>query len=126
MITQKENLIVDKTINYSLEMIRYYEVLNQEKKYIIANQLLRSSTSIGANVIEAQNGESRSDFLHKIKLAAKEAYETLYWLKLCEKGEGFKFESKYQTDLEEIVRILSKIIITSKKSLPKKNKLLNS
>jgi four helix bundle protein len=81
---------------------------------------------VGANVIEAQNGESKSDFLHKIKSAAKEVYETLYWLKLCEKSEGFKFELKYQTDLEEIVRILSKIIITSKKSLLKKNKPLNS
>jgi four helix bundle protein len=117
MITQKENLIVDKTINYSLEIIKYYEILNYEKKFVIAKQLLRSSTSIGANVVEAQNGESKADFLHKIKIAAKEAYETLYWLKLCEKSEGFKFDLKYQKDLEEIIRILSKIIITSKNKL---------
>jgi four helix bundle protein len=114
MITQKPNVIVDKSIHFSLEMIKYYEILNREKKYVIANQLLRSSTAIGANVIEAQNGESKADFVHKIKLAAKEAYEALYWLKLCESSEGFRFEIRYQNDLEEIIRILSKIIITSK------------
>jgi four helix bundle protein len=112
-------LIVDKTINYSLEIIKYYEILNNEKKFVIAKQLLRSSTSIGANVVEAQNGESKADFLHKIKIAAEEAYEALYWLKLCEKSEGFKFELKYQKDLEEIIRILSKIIITSKNNFRK-------
>ena len=119
MITQKQNVIVEKTINFSLEIIKYFEILNQEKKFVIAKQLLRSSTSIGANVVEAQNGESKADFLHKIKLAAKEAYETLYWLKLCEKSEGFKFELKYQKELEEIIRILSKIIITSRNKMPK-------
>ena len=111
-------MIVDKTINYSLEIIKYYEILNNEKKFVIAKQLLRSSTSIGANVVEAQNGESKADFLHKIKIAAEEAYEALYWLKF-EKSEGFKFELKYQKDLEEIIRILSKIIITSKNNLLK-------
>jgi four helix bundle protein len=113
VITQKQNIIVDKTIHFSLEMIKYTEILNQQKKYVVANQLLRCATSIGANVVEAQNGESKSDFVHKIKLASKEAYETLYWLKLCELSEGFKFEFKFQKDLEEIIRILSKIIITS-------------
>jgi four helix bundle protein len=119
MITQKENLIVDKTINYSLDMICYCEMLSKENKYVIAKQLLRSSTSIGAKVVEAQNGESKADFLHKIKIAAEEAYETLYWLKLCEKSKGYKFEIKYQNDLMEIIRILSKIIITSKNKLSK-------
>jgi len=119
MITQKQNLIVDKTINYSLEIIKYYEILNQENKFIIAKQLLRSSVSIGANVVEAQNGESKADFLHKMKIAAKEAYETLYWLKLCEKSDGFKFEIKYQKEPEEIIRILSKIIISTKSKLSK-------
>jgi four helix bundle protein len=114
MITQKENVIVNKTINYSLEIIKYYEMLNQEKKYAIAKQRLRSSTAIGANVVEAQNGESKADFLHKIKIAAKEAYETFYWLMLCEKSDGFKFETKYKAGLEEIIRIISKIIITGK------------
>jgi four helix bundle protein len=114
MITQTQNVIVEKTIHFSLEMIKYYEILNLEKKYVIAKQLLRCATSIGANVVEAQNGESKSDFVHKMKLAAKESYETLYWIKLCELSEGFKFDSKYQKELEEIISILSKIIITCK------------
>ncbi|WP_317130700.1 four helix bundle protein [Niastella caeni] len=81
---------------------------------MIAKQLLRSATSIGANVFEAQNGESKADFIHKMKIAAKEASETLYWLILCEKSESYYFESKLKIDLEEIIKILSRIISTSK------------
>ena len=114
MRNDKENIIVEKTIEFSLSVIKYCEVLEQGRKYIIAKQLLRSATSIGANVFEAQNGESKADFIHKMKLAAKEASETLYWLILCEKSESYYFESKLKIDLEEIIRILSRIISTSK------------
>ena len=78
MLNDKENVIVEKTINFSLSIIRFCEVLEQERKYVIAKQLLRSGTSIGANVFEAQNAESKADFIHKMKIAAKEASETLY------------------------------------------------
>jgi four helix bundle protein len=67
MITQKQNAIVNKTINYSLEIIKYHEILYQERKFAVAKQLLRSATSIGANVVEAQNGGSTSDFYIKLK-----------------------------------------------------------
>ena len=86
----------------------------EEKRFVIANQLLRSSTSIGANVFEAQNAESKVDFIHKMKIAAKEASESLYWLILCEKSYGYTFEKRRKDDLEEIIRILSRIISTSK------------
>ena len=114
MRNDKENVIVEKTLEFSLSIIKYCEVLEQGRKYVIAKQLLRSATSIGANVFEAQNGESKADFVHKMKLAAKEASETLYWLILCEKSESYYFESKLKIDLEEIIRILSRIISTSK------------
>jgi four helix bundle protein len=114
MITYEKNIIVSKTIQFSLTMIKYCEILYQEKKPVIAKQLLRSSTSIGANVIESQHSESPADFLHKIKIASKEAHETYYWLVLCEKAEGCKFELRYLKELEEIVRIISRIIITCK------------
>jgi four helix bundle protein len=114
MISYEKNIIVNKTIQFSLTMIKYCEVLYQEKKPVIAKQLLRSSTSIGANIIESQHSESPADFLHKIKIASKEAHETFYWLVLCEKSEGCQFEVRYLKDLEEIVRIISRIIITCK------------
>ena len=114
MRNDKPNIIVDKTIDFSLSIIKYCEVLEQHKKYVIARQLLRSSTSIGANVFEAQNAESKADFIHKMKIASKEASEALYWLILCEKSEGYHFDGSYKASLEEIIRILSKIISSAK------------
>src|SRR5215217_6653486 len=86
MRNDKPNLIVDKTIDFSLAIISYCKKLEGIKKYVIAKQLLKSGTSIGANVFEAQNAESKIDFIHKMKIAGKEASETLYWLVLCEKA----------------------------------------
>ena len=80
---QGGNLIVDLTFDFALNIIKYVEQLDKERKYVIANQLLKSGTSIGANVREAQNSESKADFIHKMKIAAKEADETEYWLLLC-------------------------------------------
>ena len=114
MRNDRDNVIVDKTIEFSLSVIKYCEVLEQNKKYVIAKQLLRSATSIGANVFEAQNAESKTDFVHKMKIAAKESSETLYWLILCERSEGYLFEKSLKEDLEGIVKILSKIISSSK------------
>ena len=111
---KNQNIIVSKTMEFSLEMIIYCDLLYQDRKFIISNQLLKSSTSIGANVMEAQHAESPADFLHKIKIAAKEANETFYWLTLCEKSIGYKYESKYQHYIEDIINILAKIIITTK------------
>jgi len=72
----KPNLIVDLTFEFSLRVISFTEILEGMKKFVIANQLLKSGTSIGANVWEAQNAESKDDFIHKMKIAAKEADET--------------------------------------------------
>ncbi len=114
MRNDKENVIVTKTVNFSLAVIRFTEVLEQDRKYVIAKQLLRSGTSIGANIFEAQNAESRADFIHKMKIAAKEASETLYWLLLCERSEHYPFDEALSDDLTEIIRILSRIIATAK------------
>ena len=69
------NIILDKTIDFSLEIIDYCEILESKRKYVISKQLLKSGTSIGANIHEAQNAESRADFIHKVKIAAKEIKE---------------------------------------------------
>ena len=114
MRDDKENIIVSKTIDFALSIISYCEVLEQHRKFVIAKQLLRSGTSIGANVFEAQNAESKADFIHKMKISAKETSETLYWLTLCERSEGYNFDRTLKSDLEEINKILSKIISTSK------------
>ena len=67
----KENRIVNLTLNFAIEIVKYCELLEENKKYVIAKQLLKSGTSIGANVREAQNAESKLDFIHKFKIAAK-------------------------------------------------------
>src|SRR5687768_4644071 len=119
MRNDKSNLIVNKTIDFSLAIISYCEKLEAIKKYVIARQLLKSGTAIGANVFEAQNAESKVDFIHKMKIATKEASESLYWLILCEKADNYEFESSLRLQLEEIIRILSKIISSSKSSVIK-------
>jgi four helix bundle protein len=109
-----ENLIVSISFDFALEIIKYAEVLENQKRFIIARQVLRSGTSIGANVREAQNAESKNDFIHKMKIAAKEADETEYWLLLCEKSENFPGCKELLIKLNSIIKVLSKIIASSK------------
>jgi four helix bundle protein len=83
MRNDKENVIVKLSFEFALQIIDFVEKLESNRKFVIANQLLKSGTSIGANVREAQNAESKADFIHKLKIAAKEADESEYWLLLC-------------------------------------------
>ena len=116
MRNDKPNLIVDKTLKFSLKVMDFVEILQQQKKYVFANQILKSGTSIGANVREAQNAESKADFIHKMKIAAKEADETEYWLTLCSLNNNYPDNPELLLEIEEIIRILSKIISSSKNS----------
>ncbi len=86
MRDDKKNLIVDLTFDFALTIISFCEDLEKERKYNLANQLFRSGTSIGANVREAQSAESKADFIHKIKISAKEAEEAEYWLLLGQRS----------------------------------------
>jgi len=108
------NVIVDLSFKFALDIISFAELLEQERKFIVANQLLKSGTSIGANIREAQNGESKQDFIHKLKIAAKEADETEYWLLLCESSENYPFNSQLLEDIKIIQKIINKIIGTAK------------
>jgi len=74
----KDNVIIKLTFQFALDIIKYCEILQENKKFVIANQLLKSGTSIGANIREAQNAESKADFIHKFKISAKEIEETTY------------------------------------------------
>lgn len=115
MRNDKENIIVNKTFEFALNIIEFSEGLYRINKFSLANQIFKSGTSIGANVREAQNAESKADFINKIKIATKEADETEYWLLLCLKSPHLNSpEEKLLLDLKEIVLILSKIISTSK------------
>jgi four helix bundle protein len=113
----REGPIVKKSLEFSILIVNYCEALENRRKYIVANQLLKSGTSIGANVFEAQHSESRIDFIHKMKIALKEANETFYWLNLCEKMNDGNIPQEALNSVNEIIAILSKIIITSKKNL---------
>jgi four helix bundle protein len=110
----KENIILNKSIDFSIATIKYCKVLYRDKQVIIADQLSRSAMSIGANVSEAQQAESRSDFIHKIKVAAKEAWETQYWLTLCKRLNEKEFHNELTDNIHQIIAILSKIIVTTK------------
>ena len=114
----ENNPILKLSFDFSLLAIDYCELLDVNKKFVVSRQLLKAATSIGANSFEAQNAESKADFIHKMKIAAKESSETLYWLMLCERSDGYQFDKKLRSDLDEIVRILSKIISSSKGKIP--------
>jgi four helix bundle protein len=114
MQTNKPNLIVDLTFMFALKIIEYTELLELKKRWNMANQLFRSGTSIGANVREAQNAESIADFIHKMKVAAKEADETEYWLTLCKKARTYPDPNELLLEVESINKVLSKIVSTSK------------
>ncbi|MBD1364020.1 four helix bundle protein [Mucilaginibacter sp. ZT4R22] len=109
-MNEKPNLIVDLTFAFSLKIIEFTEKLEAQRKFNMANQLFRSGTSIGANVCEAQGAQSKVDFKHKCKVAYKEAEETRYWLRLCEKADSYPFEPAMLNDIESIVKVLGKII----------------
>ncbi len=85
----KKNEILELSFGFALAIIHFCEVLDSEKKYVISRQLLKSGTSIGANIREAQNAHSRNDFVSKCVIAMKEADETEYWLMLCERSPNY-------------------------------------
>ncbi len=109
------NPILKITFEFSLLIINFCDVLDSMKKYTVSRQLLKSGTSIGANAMEAQNAESKADFIHKIKIAAKEADETQYWLLLCSLSDKYPEGDSLLLKLESIQKVLNKILGTAKK-----------
>ncbi|MBE0390569.1 four helix bundle protein [Flavobacterium sp. 7E] len=110
----KENIIVTLTFKFALGIISYCDTLQENRKFVIANQLLKSGTSIGANIREAQNAESKADFIHKFKISAKEIEETIYWLELCKYSKDYPNVDQLLDQVNAISRVVNKIIITSK------------
>ena len=113
----KSNIICEKTFQFSLEIIKLYKFMVAKNDFVLSKQILRSGTSIGANVNEAQAGASRKDFIAKMTISSKEARETLYWLRLL-KESGF-MEYNYDDLLkqnQELIRILTSIIKTTQEN----------
>jgi len=113
----EENIILKLSYEFSLAIIEFAEILEEHKKNVIARQVLKSGTSIGANIRKAQNAESKVDFIHKIKIAAKEVDETEYWLELCRDSKSYSFNETLLEKLIVIKKIITKIISTSKENI---------
>ncbi len=113
----RENIIKEKSFKFAVRIVNLYKLLTTERKeFIMSKQLMRSGTSIGANIREAQNGESKADFIHKLGIAQKEADETLYWLELLAETkylQHHEFESLHHDGIE-LLKILRTIILNAK------------
>ena len=113
--SKADNPVVRLSFELALAVLAYVEVLEAGRRYVVARQLLRCGTSVGANVREAQHAESRADFVHKCKIAAKEAEETDYWLQLCTHAPAYPTPPTPLNDtLLSVRRLLARIIISSK------------
>ena len=113
---ENKSLIKEKSFNFAIRIIKLYKYLNSKNEYIISKQVLRSGTSIGANVCEALCGISRKDFLSKMYIAYKEAVETIYWIDILHKSDYInkKEYTSIHKEAREIYKILSSITKTTK------------
>ena len=111
-----EKRIDERTFDFALEVVDLYKYLIGNKEYILSKQVLRSGTSIGANVQEAQAAQSKADFISKMSIASKEARETKYWLRLLTKSgylNGYSRKAEALAEVDSIINIITKIVKTS-------------
>ena len=120
MMKRERSLLLDKSEAFSGRILKMYKYLSSDKnELMISKQILRSGTSIGANISESRNAQSNADFINKLNIALKEADETLYWIKILHNGEYInekEYESIYN-DADELVKLL----VSSIKTLKQKN-----
>jgi four helix bundle protein len=113
----KNSVLSDKTVDFAVRIVKFYKYLCDEKKeYVLSKQILRSGTSIGANVRESKNAQSNADFINKLSIALKEADETQYWLEIMVKSDLIR-ENQVEalnSDLKEIIAMLVASIKTLK------------
>ncbi|KAB2923259.1 MAG: four helix bundle protein [Bacteroidetes bacterium] len=117
---EKENIVRERSFRFAVKVVALSRTLSEERKeFVLSRQLLRSGTSIGANIREADNAESKADFIHKMSVAQKECDETIYWLELMNASGIISGTSSTELvdDAAEILRIIKRIIITAKASL---------
>ena len=112
-----DNILVQKCISFSLSVIAFVKTLEEQKKFVIAKQMLRRATSVGACVMEAQSAESKADFIHKLKIADKECLETWYWLILCKQSADYPCDEMLFGILEEIRKLLNAILKSARQNM---------
>ena len=115
-----DNIVIDKSKQFAVRIVRLYQYLaNEKKEYILSKQVLRSGTSIGANVREAHRGQSKRDFTAKMNIALKEAAETEYWLEILHETEYINDDAftSIISDCSELNRLLISIVKSSNKAL---------
>ena len=116
----KENVLKTKTFSFSIRMVNCYKFLMQEKKeFVLSKQLLRSGTSVGAMVREAEHSESKPDFVHKMAIAQKEINESLYWLELLYATDYLSLDlfNSLNNDVVEIIKLITSSIKTAKSTI---------
>lgn len=113
-----KSIVQEKSFKFSLTIIKLYKRMIDQKEYVLSKQLLRSGTSIGANIEEATAGISKKDFIAKMSISSKEARETRYWLKLIEKSNLVEIDIKEELkQVEDLINILTSIVKTSQQNL---------
>jgi len=114
-----ENIVQTKSYKFSLRIVGLARMLDQKKEYVFSRQILKSGTSIGANIEESIGGQSEKDFFFKLCIAYKEARETHYWLRLLKDSKTLeeKIANSLLTDCEELIKIIGKIQSTLRKKL---------
>lgn len=118
MLNGMENRILVMSFDFSLDIIALYKILVQQHEFVLSKQLLRSATSIGANVEEANAAQTKKDFIAKMSIASKEARETRYWLRLLDKSQMVQYDySPYLVSIEAMIKVLTKIVKTSQQSI---------
>jgi four helix bundle protein len=120
----KKSLVEERSFQFAIKIVEVYtELISNRKEYTLSKQMLRSGTAIGALIKEAQHGESKADFIHKMSIALKEGYETQYWLELLQATNFIQGENANSLirESKELVWIMVSIVRTSKQSLVKEN-----
>ena len=120
-----KNVLKDKSFAFAIRILKLYKYLIEEKKeYVLSKQLLRSGTAVGALIREAQNAESKADFIHKLAIAQKECDETIYWLELLHHSTFINVDefTSINSDASEILKIIKSSILTTKERYSKNSK----
>ena len=122
-MNEKRNILRDKSFGFAVRIYKLYQYLVERKKeFVLSKQILRSGTSIGANVREAYNASSKNDFIYKLSIAQKETDETIYWLELMREVDLLtkKEFGSIQSEALELLKIIRSSILTAKKNNLKK------
>ena len=116
-----EDVIKTKSFAFAIRVVNLYKILISRNEYVMSKQILRSGTSVGANIREAKNAESKADFIHKMGISQKEADETLYWLELLQATNYISNEEflSLNNDGVEVLKLIKSIIISSKNNIKK-------